>query len=155
MLFFAPLVLLTLAARALPSFHDWPARMRLAMAAALILIGTDHWLTPERYLGMIPPWLPLHLELVLLTGAAEVAGAIGLLVPRLRAVAGAALALYFVAVFPANVHNALSGQPVPGLPDSGWYYWVRLAFQPLAVWWALYCSERIEWPLTRTRRVAP
>ncbi len=154
MLFFVLLVLLTLTARALPSPHGWPARMRLAMAAALMLIGTDHWLTPERYLAMIPPWIPFHVELVLLTGAAEVTGAIGLLVPRLRAGAGTALALYFVAVFPANIHNALSGHPVPGLPDDAWYYWMRLAFQPLAVWWALYCSERIEWPFTGSQRVA-
>lgn len=153
MLFFALLVLLALAARALPPLHGWPARTRFAMAAALMLIGADHWLTPERYLAMMPPWIPMHLELVSLTGAAEVAGAIGLLVPRLRAAAGAALALYFVAVFPANIHNALSGHAVAGLPDAAWYYWVRLAFQPLAVWWALYCSEWIEWPFIRSRRL--
>src|SRR5690606_18253394 len=53
---------------------------------------------------------------------------------------------YFIAVFPANVHNALQGLNVQGLPASDWYYWVRLGFQPLAVWWALFCSGLIDWP---------
>lgn len=152
MLFFALLILLALAARAVSMLTDWPARMRLAMAVALVLAGIDHWLTPERYLSMMPPWIPLHLELVLLTGAAEIAGAAGLLLPRFRAAAGLMLAVYFVAVFPANIHNALSGPAVPGLPDDAWYYWVRLAFQPLAIWWALYSSGRTAWPVTPAAR---
>lgn len=155
MLFFALLVLLALAARVLPVLPDWPARMRLAMALALLLVGTDHWLTPERYLPMMPPWIPLHRELVFFTGAAEIAGAVGLLVPRLRAVAGVSLAFYFVAVFPANIHNALSGSAVQGLPDGAWYYWVRLAFQPLAVWWALYSAGRTDWPFKPAPRAEP
>lgn len=56
------------------------------------------------------------------------------------------LGVYFIAVFPANVHNALQGLNVQGLPASDWYYWVRLGFQPLAVWWALFCSGLIDWP---------
>ena len=84
--------------------------------------------------------------------AMEIAGGIGLLLPELRRLAGAMLALYFVAVFPANLHNALNGLAVEGLPQAQWYYWVRLAFQPCAVWWALYCAQLIGWPFAgRTR----
>jgi len=32
------------------------------------------------------------------------------------------LAIYFVAVFPANIHNPLNGLPVDGLPQAAWYY---------------------------------
>ncbi len=144
MLFFALLLLLTLIAW--PLLAGWPARMRLAMALALVFVGSDHWLNPGRYLAMMPSWVPLHLEMVLLTGAAEIAGALGLMLRRLRPLAGAMLAIYFVAVFPANVHNALNGLAVEGLPQAQWYYWIRLLFQPLAVWWALYSAELIRWP---------
>lgn len=150
MLFFALLVALTLAA--VPLLRDWPARMRFAMAAALLLVGSDHWLTPGRYVAMMPPWIPLHLELALLTGAAEIAGAVGLLVPRTRRLAGLMLAIYFVAVFPANVHNALNGLAVEGLPQAGWYYWARLPFQPLAIWWALFSAGLTRWPFSSARR---
>jgi uncharacterized membrane protein len=146
MLFFFLLVVITGLAALLPGPKSGPARMRLAMALALSLVGTDHWINPGRYLAMMPPWIPLHLELVLFTGAAEIAGALGLLIPRLRRLAGAMLALYFVAVFPANIHNALNGLSVDGLPQAAWYYWVRLGFQPLAVWWALCSAELISWP---------
>jgi uncharacterized membrane protein len=146
MMFFLLLVVLTLLAAAIPGMKAGPARMRLAMALALFFVGTDHWINPQRYLPMMPPWIPLHLELVLFTGAAEIAGGIGLLIPKLRRLAGAMLALYFVAVFPANIHNALNGLTVEGLPQVQWYYWVRLAFQPLAVWWALYSAQLVRWP---------
>jgi uncharacterized membrane protein len=145
-LFFGLLVALTLMATFIPRITDWPARMRLAMALALFLVGSDHWINPQRYLPMMPPWIPLHLELVLFTGAAEIVGGIGLLWAKTRRLAGLMLAVYFVAVFPANVHNALSGLAVDGLPQASWYYWLRLPFQPLAIWWALFSAQLIRWP---------
>jgi uncharacterized membrane protein len=153
MLFFALLAALTAAIALVHRQSSWPQRMRLAMAIALIAVGTDHWANPGRYLAMMPPWVPLHYETVLFTGAAEIAGAIGLLLARTRALAGLALAVYFVAVFPANIHNALNGLAVEGLPQAAWYYWVRPPFQPLAIWWALYSAELIRWPV-RTREAA-
>jgi uncharacterized membrane protein len=102
---------------------------------------------------MMPPWIPLHRELVFFTGAAELAGGAGLLIPRLRKLAGALLALYFVAVFPANIHNAMNGLAVEGLPTATWYYWLRLPFQPLAIWWALYSAELIRWPFSARSRL--
>jgi uncharacterized membrane protein len=74
MLFFVLLAVLAILAAALPWFPTWPARMRLAMALALFFVGADHWINPQRYLPMMPPWIPLHLELVLFTGATEIAG---------------------------------------------------------------------------------
>jgi uncharacterized membrane protein len=150
MLFFA--LLLVLAVLAIPAAKGWPARMRIAMALALFFVGSDHWIHPQRYLAMMPPWIPLHLELVLFTGAAEIAGGIGLLWSRTRRLAGLMLAIYFVAVFPANIHNAVNGLAVEGLPQAAWYYWARLPFQPLAIWWALFSAQRIRWPLAPRRR---
>lgn len=147
MLFFALLAFLTAAIALVQRKSDWPQRMRFALAIALIAVGTDHWANPGRYLAMMPPWVPLHYEMVLLTGAAEIAGALGILVRKTRSLAGLALAVYFVAVFPANIHNALNGLAVEGLPQAAWYYWARLPFQPLAIWWALFSAELIRWPL--------
>jgi uncharacterized membrane protein len=154
MLFFLLLAVFTILATGLhfaraPHLADWPGRMRLAMALALFLVGSDHWVNPQRYLPMMPPWIPLHLELVLFTGAAEVAGATGILLRRTRKLAGLMLGIYFVAVFPANIHNALNGLAVEGLPQASWYYWARLPFQPLAIWWALFSAQLIRWPFGR------
>lgn len=145
MLFIVLLIVLSLGAWSasrlgLPGLADWPARMRLALAMALLFAGVDHWLTPGRYLPMMPDYLPWHLPLVLFTGTCEIAGALGLLLPRTRRLAAGLLALYFVCVFPANVHNAMNGLMVEGLPQVQWYYWLRLPFQPLIILWTLYAG---------------
>lgn len=146
MLFIALLIVLAVFAAladrlGVPALHNWPARMRLAMTLALLFAGSDHLLNPQRYLPMLPDFLPYHLELVLFTGLCELAGAIGLLLPRWRRWAAIALAVYFVCVFPANIKNALDGLNVEGLPAATWYYWLRLPFQPLIIFWALYAGE--------------
>lgn len=148
MMFFAFLLVASAAAGlagrlGIPGMAGRAACMRWGMAAALVFFGTDHLLTPERYLPMIPTFLPLHEQIVFLTGLCELAGAAGLLARRTRRLAGIMLAVYFVCVFPANVKNALDGLSVDGLPAAAWYYWVRLAFQPVAIWWALRAAEVI------------
>lgn len=62
-----------------------------------------HFTLPTQYANVIPPWLPAHGLLVLMSGIAELAGALGLLWRPLRRSAGLGLLLLCVAVFPANV----------------------------------------------------
>lgn len=152
MIFFFTLLVLAGFARLLgqlgiESFRQGRSCMRLALAVAMIFFGADHLLTPDRYLAMIESWLPWPEVIVAVTGLCEIAGGLGLLLPGLRRWAGLMLSVYFIAVFPANVHNALYGLNVQGLPVNDWYYWVRLGFQPLAVWWALFSSGLVRWPL--------
>ena len=148
MMFFAMMAGITLIAwligrAGIAPLRSLPACMRWGLALALIFFGTDHLLTPERYLPMMPGLIPYPHAVVLFTGLCEIAGAIGLLVPRTRRLAGIMLAIYFICVFPANIRNAIYGLTVDGLPVSGWYYWVRLLFQPLVIWWSLYAAQVI------------
>jgi uncharacterized membrane protein len=157
MLFFALIVSITLfaalAARlGAPGLADWRACMRWGLSLALLYAGIDHIVTPDRYLPMMPRFVPHHAEIVFLTGLCELLGAVGLLAPRLRYLTGLMLAIYFVGVFPANIKNAIEGLSVAGLPTANWYYWARLPFQPLVIWWALYSSAVIDWP--RRQRTA-
>lgn len=151
MIFFMALLLLTgLAwiahALGVPGLPTPAARMRFALVGALLFFGGDHLLTPERYLPMVQGLVPWPSFIVAFTGICEIAGALGLLIPRLRRLAGIMLAIYFIAVFPANIRNAVQGLGVAGLPDAQWYYWLRLGFQPIAVWWALFCTGMTTWP---------
>ncbi|HKV00032.1 MAG TPA: DoxX family protein [Vineibacter sp.] len=149
MLFFGLIAAITLLATLLSKvgvggLADWRARMRWGLAIALIFAGVDHLVMPGRYLPMMPQAVPFPATVVLLTGLCEIAGAIGLLVPRTRRLAGIMLAIYFVCVFPANIRNAVHGVVVDGLPTVAWYYWVRLLFQPLVILWALHASGVID-----------
>jgi len=151
MIFFGLIAAITLAAHlvsrlGMPGLGDWHACMRWGLALALVFTGVDHLVMPGRYLPMMPGFLPWHYGIVFFTGFCELAGAVGLLVSRFRWLAGIMLAIYFVCVFPANIQNAIEGLSVEGLPASNWYYWVRLAFQPLVIWWSLYSSKAIDWP---------
>lgn len=148
MLFLAVLIAATLlsagaAATGLFRWQGWAPSMRFGLVAGLLVFGVDHLVTPERYVAMIESFLPVPHFFAVFTGLCEIAGAIGLLLPATRRLAGLALAAYFVAVFPANIANAVGGLNVEGLPQAEWYYWIRLVFQPVFVWWALVAGGNI------------
>src|SRR5690606_5105350 len=96
------------------------ASMCRGMAVAPLFGGVDHLLVPGRYLSMMPSFVPHPLSVVYFTGLCEIAGAIGLLVPSTRRLAGIMLAIYFLCVFPANIKNAVDGLGVDGLPTAQW-----------------------------------
>lgn len=124
---------------------------RWLLIAVYLPFGLFHMLRPESFLPIMPPWVPFPREVIMLTGVAEVLGAVGLMMPRLRRAAGIGLALYAVGVFPANIYHASAGVIVPGLPSSWWYHAPRLAFQPVFVWWALWAGEVIDPPFAFRR----
>jgi uncharacterized membrane protein len=111
---------------------------RYLLALFFIIAGTNHFLSPETYLAMMPPWLPAHELLNHISGAAEIAGGIGLLIPKTRKAAAIGLILLLVAVFPANLNVALNGWPGVDLPR--WILIARLPLQLLFVAWVAYSS---------------
>jgi uncharacterized membrane protein len=128
--------------------------MRWIMAAFYLLAGILHIARPEKFLPIVPGWVPFPALTIWLTGLCEIAGSVALLMPRppwLRRLAGIMLALYAVAVFPANLKHAFEGIDLPPVPDTWWYHAPRLAFQPVLVWWALFCAGTIDWPLRAKR----
>jgi uncharacterized membrane protein len=121
--------------------------MRWIMATFYALAGIAHLALTDKFLLIVPDWVPFPRTVVLVTGICEIAGSIALAGTRLRRPAGIMLALYAVCVFPANLKHALEGVHLPPVPDSWWYHGPRLAFQPVLVWWALFCAGVIDWPL--------
>jgi uncharacterized membrane protein len=91
----------------------------LALAGLFLASGTMHFVKPAPFESMVPRQLPQRRALVYVSGAAELACAVGLLFPRTRRVAGVASAVLLVAVFPANVTmTAKAGQGVSRDPQS-------------------------------------
>jgi uncharacterized membrane protein len=112
--------------------------LRWLLAAFFIGAGINHFRAPEMYLGMIPAWLPWPAALSAVVGAFEILGGVGVLVPRLRIVAGWGLVALLVAVFPANLHVALMGH-MPGFAYSPLTLWLRLPLQAVLIAW-VYCA---------------
>ena len=120
--------------------------MRWIMAGFYMLAGIAHLTLTDKFLLIVPDWVPFPRAVVLATGVCEIAGSIALLSTRLRRLAGLMLALYAVCVLPANIKHAIDGIHLPPLPDSWWYHGPRLALQPVLAWWALFCAGVIDWP---------
>ncbi len=104
----------------------------LALAGFFIVAGALHFVVPAFYLAMMPPWLPAHRALVVVSGIAEIIGGLGLLVDRWRRAAGIGLLLLLVAVFPANVQMLLNARAA-GEPEL--LLWLRLPLQFVFLWW--------------------
>lgn len=128
------------------------AILRWLLAAAFLAAGYFHLALPEPFIRIMPPWVPMPRATVIVTGVCELFGAVGLLIPRMRRIAGVMLALYAVCVYPANVQHAfLFAQS--GKVWTGWlYHGPRLLFQPVVVWWCLFAGTVIDWPFTATGR---
>jgi uncharacterized membrane protein len=93
-----------LGVRALAS---WVTCLRAGLALMFLVTASAHWgVRRPDLVRMVPPDFPNPEFLVTFTGIAEIAGAAGLLIPRLAPLAAAGLAGLLVAVFPANVHAA-------------------------------------------------
>lgn len=161
MLFIALMLIFALLAY-IPQFflgdrRDLRMAMRHGMAGGFLFTGIDHFLNAaERYVPMMPDFLsPWAFELVWFSGTAEIAGAIGLLLPlglyarlglpNLRAWAGIGIAVMLCFLVIANINVALQGASYPGAGATlpGWYYWIRPALQPLIILWALYAAGAI------------
>lgn len=130
--------------------------LRILLAAAYLVAGVLHIRSPAAFLAITPGWVPFPEQVIFWTGVAEIAGAIGLMVPpRLigwaRPAAAIGLALYALCVWPANINHAVNNIAVGG-DTLGWgYHGPRLILQPVIIWWALWAGEVIDWPFRRRR----
>lgn len=113
---------------------------RVLLAAFLLFAGVGHFVAPEEFLAQVPPWMPAPMLVVYVSGVAEIALGAALLGPaRFRPLVGWIVAAFFIVIFPGNISQALTGQGAFGL-DSDAARWGRLAFQPVLVVWALWCT---------------
>lgn len=109
---------------------------RLTIAPVFVAAGIVHLLRPIFFESVMPPGVPHPHLVIMVTGAAELAGAAALFVPKLRWLAGTMLAVYAVCVYPANILHAV--RDLSTGTGFGWaYHYPRLFAQPFICWWAL------------------
>jgi uncharacterized membrane protein len=117
-------------------------RGRASLALLFLFTGLGHFVKTDEMAAMLPAWMPMRVGIVYLTGMLEWAGAVGLLLPRWSRAAGLCLMLFLLAVFPANVHAALSRVAMGGHEMGPAYLLVRGPFQALLIWWAYWFAVR-------------
>lgn len=116
------------------------ALSRWVLAAAFVFAGVMHFVITGAYVRIMPPWIPLHREMVLLSGVCQIAGGIGLLVPRMRREAAIGLVLLLIAVFPANVQMLLNARAAGASSTAQTLLWARLPLQLALAAWVLFAA---------------
>jgi len=126
--------------------------VRSLRGGASTAAGMGHLTTlRQEFQTQVPPWLPLDPDFVVVaSGVVEVGlGAALIMAPRgLRPAVGWTTAAFFVAIFPGNISQYVTGTDAFGLTSDNARL-VRLFFQPALVAWALWSTGA--WRVWRTR----
>ena len=127
--------------------------LQICLGIALVYTGTLH-LTSRRqeFQAQVPPWLGLDPDLVVLaSGYVELALGFALIfLWKFREEVGLATALFFILIFPGNIHQYIDGVDAFGLDTDGRRA-IRLLFQPLLILWALWSTRAIKKDRLRPR----
>lgn len=113
--------------------------LKYLLSVFFVLAGLNHFINPALYLKIMPPFLPLPLLLVYLSGFFEMILGGMLLVAALTHVAAVGLILLLIAVFPANIHMAINPQLFPDINPV--VLWLRLPLQAVFIAWAYWFAR--------------
>src|ERR1700760_3601602 len=114
---------------------------RLLLAILFVAAGTLHFLIPQIYTRIVPPYLPAHLLLVQISGICEILGGLGLFFNRpIRSLAAWGLVTLLITVMPANIYMATNHAVFPNIPT--WALYLRLPLQIPLIWWAWLYTRR-------------
>ena len=103
-----------------------------------VVVGIKHFIEPEYFLSIVPPYLPYHLELVYVSGVFEVLFGILILIPKYRYYGAIGLILLLIAVFPANIYlaqNEIAQEAIGATQEIA--IW-RLPIQGFLIWIAYF-----------------
>ncbi|MBI2721213.1 MAG: DoxX family protein [Bacteroidetes bacterium] len=102
----------------------------IIMSLLYILAGINHFVHPDFYLKIMPPYIPFHRAMVVLSGICEFVFGALLLFRQTRKFAGLLIILMLVAFMTVHVQMIIDAYP------TLWLAVVRFAFQFVLIWWA-------------------
>ncbi len=123
-----------------PSRH--PHAGAAGLAGLLGAAGVTHFAQPRLFEQLIPRPLGNPRAWVLASGAAELACAAAVALPRTRRIGALASAALFVMVFPGNVKMALDARPFAANRRRSVITWARLPLQAPLIAWSLAVAAK-------------
>jgi uncharacterized membrane protein len=113
----------------------------VATGLTFIFTGASHFFAPDKFMEIMPPFIPAPLLMVYASGVFEILGGIGLIIPSTRRAAALGLILLLLAVFPANIYTALNNIQLGGFMSHPVYQWLRLPMQIGLIWWIWWITN--------------
>lgn len=103
-----------------------------------IAAGVNHFLHPDFYVSIMPPYLPWHRELVAVSGVIEILLGVAVMIPSTRTIAGWMLVAMLISFMPVHIHMAMHPDQFPKIET--WKILLRLPKQALLIAWVYWAA---------------
>ncbi len=110
------------------TWHQFP------LALIFITSGIFHFIKPNLYKKVMPPYLPYHKALIIFSGIAEITAGIGLCLFNSQRMAAWAMIGMLVVFIPIHIHMIVEEKASLGLPK--WVLILRVLLQFILIYWA-------------------
>lgn len=120
---------------------DFKNNARIGTGLTFIFTGVSHFLMPDTFMQLMPPFIPAPLLMIYISGVFEILGGIGLTIAKTKRLASYGLILLLLAVFPANIYVALENIQLGGFMNYSFYQWLRLPLQFVLIWWIWWTAK--------------
>jgi uncharacterized membrane protein len=104
------------------------------MAVLFILAGVNHFRKPKMYERIMPPYIPAHKNMVVLSGLTEMILGMMLLIPENQPIAAWGIILMLLIFFTVHIHMLQDERAAMKLPK--WVLILRIPLQFGLIWWA-------------------
>lgn len=118
--------------------------LALIYGVPFILVGIEHFRDPQKFVDIVPKYMPFALFLVYLTGIIEIVGGLGIIYPETREITGRLMVLFLIAIYPANFNMWINDIPYNGTRLTTQGHLVRLSVQFLLIIGALGFSGDLQ-----------
>lgn len=117
-------------------------RGRVGLALVFLFTGLGHFVQTESMAQMLPPWVPMRVAIIYISGALELAAVAGLLVPRFSRLTGICLIAFLILVLPANMYAAVHRVEMGGHSVGPMYLLIRVPLQLMLIGWTYWFAVR-------------
>ena len=122
------------------------SRLWIPLGVFVLLAGLTHFANPDFFDAIVPPWLPPNERFwTNISGIAEIAIGIAVLLPKYRKIGALGAVALFIAVYPANLFMVWDWRDRSATEQV--VSWVRLPFQFVFIWMALIVARQNGLPI--------
>ena len=142
-LLIGPYLILTAVTRVWGTIRIEPhLRGRISLAIVFVFTGLGHFIMTEPMARMLPPWIPMRMPIIYITGVVELAASAGILVPHLCRLTGIYLITFLILVLPANIYAAINRVEMGGHSMGPPYLFIRIPLQLILIIWTYWFAVR-------------